>query len=370
MEINVRHAVDTTKLNNSVLIQNEEFKQKSIEFSPELAAVIAGLVMARPQLNNVVELRQPNSNIAMTTAAIKTTLQNLDNGSAQIALSDMANIKNAEASGILKNFNTDTKNLIMNEILQTFHKILNSSSESQAKWTLIKGELNQGTAKAIRQTGVDFAIGAGIGALATVSFAASGFKMQQNGLNRERGVLKNDQLDLAKKTHSLNIAQSSTAKAGAPSLGNPQPGSVTQLQTQDGRTRNLQQHNQTANPRQKAHLDEAGQTNLKHEIRVTENNIKEKQNKADSEKATGMLVSSLSHPTSGVINGNTQYVQADNNADQFLHQQAGETSQSIVESHKESAAKTANVRDEVLKLLQDSITNSLNTDQFILSKTA
>jgi len=357
MEIQVRNHIDQNQLGKSEFNQNEDFKNTPIDVSHEVAAAIAGSMTVNHQNNNIVAIREPNIGTVMPSNEIKSSLQNLNNDSVQ-----------AQSRRELKNFNTDAKSAMVIILAQAFQTIENSARQNQAEWVKVKGEMNEGTANAMRTAGVEALKGAAFQAMAGVGISAGGWKMQQNGLNRERGILKNDHLDLAHKNNALNIAQNNSAKVGSPSLSNAQPAPVTQLRTQDGRTIDLQPNRQTIDQRHQAHLDDAAQTKLKHEIDVTGNTIKDKQNKADSQKASGMLVSSLSHPTTGVVNGNTQYVQAEANADQLLHQQASETSQNIVDGHKESAANTANIRDKVMDLLAQLQKTGLDTNQFLVSK--
>lgn len=357
MEIQVRNHIDQSQLGKSEFNQNEDFKKTPIDVSPELAGAIAGTMMAKPQTTNVVAIREPNIGAVMPNNEIKSTLQNLNNDPVQVG-----------SRPELKNFNTDVKSALVIILAQAFQTIENSARQNQAEWVKVKGQMNEGTANAMRTAGMEALKGAAFQAMAGVGISAGGWKMQQNGLNRERGILKNDHLDLANKNNALNIAQNNSAKVGSPSLSNTQPAPVTQLRTQDGRTINLQPNRQTIDQRHQAHLDDAAQTKLKHEIKITENSIKDKQSKADSQKASGMLVSSLSHPTTGVVNGNTQYVQAEANADQLLHQQASETSQNIVDGHKESAANTAKIRDAVIDVLAQLQKTGLETNQFLVSK--
>lgn len=354
----------------------EAAKERPVDVSHKLADIAADkkkTATSSAGQGAGIALRQPDAVLTMpvadTLAAVEKRVLGQTLPQSLASFADSAADNGAKAGGF------DISRLKTSQVAALFVVIQNALQENktaqrqnQSDMAIVKGQMADGAANAMRASGQAALNGSISQAAFGLSISGAGFGLQQKGINRERAMLREDSTSLLKQQNDLNRAQLNSAKGGASSLDVAPTGRTVRLDTTDGNGIDMPQNRLGVQSRHQAHIDEAAQARLKNEVGVSEIDIRDKQAKADSTKAKGMLVSQMAHPTTGIIGGNTQVMQADENAQQHLHQQAGQVADGLAEASNVNARDFENLIQTVAQKLADIQRAHLDTAGMIAGK--
>lgn len=223
---------------------------------------------------------------------------------------------------------------IFAEILKALQAIKTAENNNRGDMAILKGQMTAGAAEAIIKSG-QTALNGAIGQAAFgTAISGAGFKMQNDGIKHERATFKSNGNTILNKQHSLENDQLNLAKRAS-----PMPDSVTgnespRFKTKDGATVVTKPSHETTDKGYEAHTKQgAGIPDRTKNIGEHELVYKDELAKAESTKNKGMLVSQMNHPVTGIAAGQTQAIQASENAQQHILQQVGHTADGLGETN-------------------------------------
>ncbi len=330
-----------------------------------LASLFAGL-------GATVTLRHPDSTAAsMPAADLHARIEQLaghDPLQGLARLVDGTEKKEQKKEFDISKLNTSQIAAMFAVILLALQTAKTAERQNQSDMAIVKGQMADGTANAMRAAGQAALSGSISQAAFGLAVSGTGFGMQQKGINRERALLKNDTITINKQNNALDTARHNGAKGGASALDSAMAAQPSRLSTVGGQNAPLQQNGQTVNPRHKAYIEQSAQDPLKKEIGFNEIDRKDKQAKAESTKAKGMLISQMAHPTTGIVGGNTQVIQANENAQQHLHQQAGQVADGLADASNVNSRDFESLIQTMAQKLADIQRAHLDTASMIAGK--
>ncbi|TKI05074.1 IpaC/SipC family type III secretion system effector [Martelella alba] len=372
-QITAQHPADFGLLPQASIAES---RPAAVDASQTLADFAVGKkksVLSAAGTSGTTVLRQPDAAAAMPTGDIVSGIAQRVSGrtpSQVLAqLADETTVTGGTARGFdISRLNTSQIAALFAVILQALQTGKTAERQNQADMALVKGRMAEGAASAMRASGQTALNGAISQASFGLSISGAGFALQQKGINRERAMLQNDQTSLLKQQNALDAARLNSAKGGSSALESASVSGGVRLDTVDGGNVAVRQNTAGVRPRHQAHIDEAAQMRLKKDIGVAEIDIRDKQAKADAIKAKGMLISQMSHPTTGILGGNTQVMQADENAQQHLHQQSGQVASGLADTSNANARDFDSLIQTVAQKLADIQRAHLDTAGMIAGK--
>ncbi len=258
---------------------------------------------------------------------------------------------------------------IFAEILKALQANKTAENNNRADMAILKGEMTEGAAKAIiagGQTALNGAIGQ---AAFGTAISGAGFKMQNDGIKHERATFKSNGKTILDKQHSLANDQLNLAKRASST-----PDAVTgtespRFKTTDGATVVPKPSHETADSGYEAHNKQgAGLPDRTRDIGEQEAVYKDELAKAENTKNKGTFISQMNHPVTGIVGGQTQVVQASENAQNHILQQVGHAADGLGETSGANSRDFENLLQTIAQKLADIIRAHLDTASMIAGK--
>ncbi len=353
-----------------------EIRRKPLDASQSYAQVITDdMLDSLHGSGTAVTLRKPNSAASMPVKELQSEVEKL------LAQPDIMQDLTRLAEGGVKKDSAkefDVSKLNISIIADLMARLLESAqkgniAEKMNKSSMLKlqGDTAVGVADAMRNAGAaalrDSFSQAGVG----LTVAGAGFAMQRKGLNQERAVLQNDQPKINQKQFDLDDSRLNMKKDDTKNFETATNARSSQLRNEDGQNIHLKPDNPTVSESHRAHNEEGiGLHARQKEIDDLGIDMRDKSLKAEDNRNKGLAFGQLNHPMQGIMSGQAQVNQANENAQQHLQQQTGQVAAGGVESSNANARDFENLLQTILQKLVDIQRAHIETASMVASKSA
>ncbi len=358
----------------AALIEKEEVRRKPLDAGQSYAQVITdNMLDSLHGLGTAITLRKPSSAAYMPVKELQSEVEKL------LAQPDvMRDLSRLSEGGVKKDsakeFDVGKLNIsliadLIARLLESTQKGVIAEKMNKSAMLTMQGDTAIGVADAMRNAGLAALQGAFGQAGLGVVVAGASFGMQRKGLNQEREMVKYDQPTIHQKQFDLGKNRLDLTKGQTKPLETDINARPSRLHTTDGQDTALKPDNPTVSDSHQGHNKEgAGLNTRQKEINDLERDLKDKSLTAENNRNKGLALGQLNHPIQGIMSGQTQVNQANENAQQHLQQQAGQAAAGGVESSNSNAREFENLLQTILQKLADIQRAHIDTAGMIAGK--
>ncbi|QWA10502.1 hypothetical protein GTU79_25410 [Sodalis ligni] len=354
---------------------NAEANGKPISSSQSFAGIVTDKMLdSLLGTGAAVTLRHPDSAGRMPVKELHAEVEKMLERPDFLQVLEQRAADGTEQKEVKKEF--DISKLTSSNIAALFAEILkalqaNKTAENINKgdMAILKGDMTEGAAKAIIASG-QTALNGAIGQAAFgTAISGGGYAMQRKGINQERSLLQNDSKTILAKQHALNNDQLNFAKGGSQTPGSAMDTESPRFKTADGASVSQQRSHETSNNEYGSHIQDGARfNNEKKNIGDLERDLKDKQAKAEGIKNKGTFISQMNHPITGIAAGQTQAIQASENAQQHILQQVGHAADGLGETSSANSRDFESLLQTIAQKLADILRAHLDTAGMIAGK--
>ncbi len=343
----------------------QDIKQRPADTSGELANRAAQINQEVAGIGAADALRMPDKARAMSTGQLA---QRAGEGDPAEDLAKLIAGKTEMKKFEVGNLSTSNIAALFAVILQALQSNKTADRHNQSDMALVKGQMADGVANAMRASGQAALSGAITQAAFSTAIAGAGASLQGKAIKNERYAINNNlkQVQQAKTDlamNKLNGAKGTVASPAVPAMS-PRP----KLATTDGRNFAVKEHSPNVTSAQNAHIKRETEIKAQTRIDKEENDYKNLMAKAEATKMKGVLISQMAHPTTGIVGGNTQVIQANENAQQHMLQQAGQVADGLADTSNTNARDHENLLQTLQQKLAEIQKGHLDTANMIAGK--
>ncbi|WP_413725725.1 IpaC/SipC family type III secretion system effector [Sodalis sp. RH16] len=354
---------------------NAEANGKPISSSQSFAGIVTDKMLdSLLGTGAAVTLRHPDSAGRMPVKELHAQVEKMLERPDLLQVLEQRAAEGTEKKEVKKEF--DISKLTSSNIAAIFAEILkalqaNKTAENNNKgdMAILKGQMTAGAAEAIIKSG-QTALNGAIGQAAFgTAISGAGFSTQQKGLAHESQVLKNNNRDIVEKKFTLENDRMNFSRSGTSTPDSAMDIEPPRFNNADGQNFVRGQSNETAKEAYGEHVkDGARFTARENEINHLEIDMKDEMAKAEKIKNLGMFMSQMNHPVTGITAGQTQAIQASENAQQHILQQVGHAADGLGETSSANSRDFESLLQTIAQKLAEIIRAHLDTAGMIAGK--